>query len=312
MKTIRDIFIFLCVAIMLVACVRAKNDEKKSTSLDSTTTLIRDTEFTKLSLLLDWTPNTNHLGAYAARELGFFADEHLDVSIDRIGGVSVSLVVGSGKAEFGYTSQAAVTRARATESPVPIVAVAAVIQHNTSGFAGLVSSGIQTPKDFEGKKYSAYGTDREKPILDDVMKLFGGDVEKVTFVPGGQIDLLQGIQSKLFDIVWIFEGWQAVAAREKNIDLFYIPLIEIDPKFDYYTPVIISSEQHLAENPEVTTRFVRAMKKGYEWSVKNPEESARILYEAEPALDKNLVLKSAQFLASKFIDDAPHWGVMKQ
>ncbi len=315
MKIIRHILMLLCISIAFVSCIRGKDnnkdDEKKSTK-SHVLAEAKNNNLTKVNLLLDWTPNTNHLGAYVARELRFFADESLEVSIDKVGDTSVALVVGNDKAAFGYTSQSAVTRARAADSPISLVAIAAIIQHNTSGFAGLKSSGIQTPKDFEGKKYSSYGIDSEKPTLDDIMSAFGGDVEKVTFVPGGQIDLLQGIQSNFFDIIWIFEGWQAIAAREKNIDLFYIPLVDIDTNFDYYTPVIASSQKYLSENRDTTMRFMRALKKGYEWSVENPEEAAAILYEAEPFLDKNLVLQSALFLASKFIDDADTWGIMKQ
>ncbi len=318
MKIIRHILMLLCISIAFVSCIRGKDnnkdDEKKSTK-SHVLAEAKNNNLTKVTLILDdWspTPNTNHLGAYVARELRFFSDEQLEVSIIKISGSPVGLAIGSGKADFGYTSQASVIRSRAASSPITLVAVAAVIQPNTLAFAGLKSSGIKTSKDFEGKKYASFGTDREKPILHDIMAAFGADVEKVIFVPGGQVDLVAGLQSKLFDIVWIFEGWQGIAAREKDMDLSFIRIAEVDKTFNFYTPVITSSQKYLSENRDTTMRFMRALKKGYEWSAENPKEAAAILYEAAPSVDKNLILQSALFLAPKFIDDAAFWGEMKQ
>lgn len=306
----------MCVGIViaLIVYVRGKDYGKNAREGEAKSMLktVERNALTKVRFLLKWAHDTNYIGAFVAQERGFFAKKGLEVSIQLLGQQSsVESLVGSGKAEFGYSYQEGVTLARAADSPILIVAIAAVLQHNHTGFAGLKSSGIQTPKDFEGKRYSAFGSDMEKPTLDDIMSAFGGDVGKVVFVPFGG-DFFQSIQAKLFDFRWVFEAWEVIKAREKNIDLFYIPLVEVNPVFDYYTPTVISSEKYLAENRDVAMRFMSALKKGYEWSVAYPEEAAAILYETEPSLDKNLVLKSAEFLASKFIDDAPSWGLMKQ
>lgn len=271
----------------------------------------------KLRVLLDWTPNTNHLGVYVAQARGWFAEEGLAVSVNRAMEQSVEALVASGKAEFGFSYQEGATMARAAKSPVPIVALAAVIRHNTSGFAGLRESGIRTARDFEGKKYSAFGAADgiERFTLEDVMKPVGGDAQKVVFVPGGEIDFFQGIQSGLIDFAWIFAGWTGVEASLKGIDLFYIPLAELNPVFDYYTPIIISSEEFIAKSPQIVRAFMRAVKKGYEYAAANPREAAAALTDAEPGVDKELAFASAEFLADKFagtsVGDSPRWGRME-
>ncbi|EQG76501.1 NMT1/THI5 like family protein [Clostridioides difficile DA00165] len=80
---------------------------------------------------------------------------------------------------------------------------------------------------------------------------------------------------------------------------------------DYYTPLIISNETVLKDNPELAKKFLKATTKGYEYAIKNPEESAKILVKHAPEVDEKLALKSQEYLASKYKDDAPRWGEMK-
>lgn len=86
--------------------------------------------------MLDWTPNTNHTGLYVAKEKGYFKQEGLDVNIVKPGETGADQLVASGKAEFGVGYQEGITQARI--QGVPIVSIAAIIQHNTSGFASPV------------------------------------------------------------------------------------------------------------------------------------------------------------------------------
>ena len=40
-----------------------------------------DTDLTKITFVLDWTPNTNHTGLYVAAQKGYFKDVGLEVEI---------------------------------------------------------------------------------------------------------------------------------------------------------------------------------------------------------------------------------------
>jgi len=142
----------------------------------------------KITVALDWTPNTNHTGLYVAKEKGYFKDEGLDVEILMPGEVPAEQLVASGRADFGVSYQEAVTQARIQD--VPIVSIAAVIQHNTSGFASLAEKKITSPKDFEGKTYGGWGSPVERAVLASLMKQEGADVDKVKFVNIGDTDFL--------------------------------------------------------------------------------------------------------------------------
>ncbi len=104
---------------------------------------------THMKVVLDWTPNTNHTGLYVAKDQGFYEKEGLDIEIIQPGSGGADAMVASGEAPFGVSYQEGVTQARL--QGVPLVSIAAVIQHNTSGFASPAAKNIKAPKDFEGK-----------------------------------------------------------------------------------------------------------------------------------------------------------------
>ena len=78
---------------------------------------------------------------------------------------------------------------------------------------------------------------------------------------------------------------------------------------DYYTPVIITSEKMIKEDPETVQRFMNAVKKGYEFAISNPDASAEILSKYAPDYDLKFFEKRASsFLSSEYAKDAEGWG----
>ena len=261
----------------------------------------------KITVLLDWVPNTNHTGLYAAKELGYFEDEGLEVEILQVNEGGTAQLVAAGQAEFGISYQEEVTYARVEE--IPVVAIAAIVQHNTSGFASPVEKGIKTPADFEGKKYGGWGSPMEEAILRAMMDKYGADFDKLEMVSIGSADFFTSV-TKDVDFTWIYYGWDGIAAGLRGIDLNFIDLRKEDEALDFYTPVIIASEETLGHNPGLVKGFLRAVTKGYEYSIANPEEAAEFLLKVSPELDRELVMESQKFLSKEYQSDAPAWGVM--
>ena len=87
--------------------------------------------------MLDWTPNTNHTGLYVAQEKGYFEDEGLEVEIVQPPEDGADALVASGKAQFGISFQDTMAPGVVGEDALPTTAVAAVVQHNTSGIISL-------------------------------------------------------------------------------------------------------------------------------------------------------------------------------
>ena len=264
----------------------------------------------KVTMVLDWTPNTNHTGLYVALENGYFKEEGLDVEIVQPSDGGAATLVATGKADFGISYQEEMTFAKTSEDPLPIKAVATVIQHNTSGFAAPKDKKINSAKDFTGKVYGGWGSPSEDAILDAVMKNSGKDFKDLKVVNIGDDDFFTAVK-KSIDFAWIFEGWTGIEAKQKGIELDYIALKDLDKRLDYYTPVIISSEKLLNENPELAKKFLKATTKGYEYAIENPTEAAKILVKNAPEINEELAIESQKYLATKYKDDAARWGEMK-
>lgn len=264
----------------------------------------------KVTMVLDWTPNTNHTGLYVALDKGYFKDEGLDVEIVQPSEGGAPTLVATGKADFGISYQEEVTFAKTSEDPLPIKAIATVLQHNTSGFASPKNKNITSPKDFEGKVYGGWGSPSEDAILDAVMKKDNKNFSKLDVVNIGEDDFFTAV-NKNVDMMWIFEGWTGIEAKQKGVELNYIPLRDLDKRLDYYTPLIISSEKLLKEDPELAKKFLYATNKGYEYAINNPEESAKILVKYSPEIDENLAIESQKYLSKEYKSDANRWGEMK-
>lgn len=236
----------------------------------------KDSKDKDITMVLDWTPNTNHTGLYVALEKGYFKDERLNVEIVQPSEGGAATLVATGKADFGISYQEEVTFAKTSKDPLPIKAVATILQHNTSGFASPKEKNITSPKDFENKVYGGWGSPSEDAILDAVMKKENKKFSNLEVVNVGEDDFFTAV-NKNIDLMWIFEGWTGIEAKQKGIDLNYIPLKDLDERLDYYTPLIISNEKLIKEKPETVRKFINATSKGYEYSINHPEESAKIL-----------------------------------
>ena len=77
---------------------------------------------------------------------------------------------------------------------------------------------------------------------------------------------------------------------------------------DYYTPIVITSNEMIEVRPEVVRAFVRALSRGYDDAIRDPEAAAEILVEAVPELDAELVLASQTWLSPRYRADAARWG----
>jgi ABC-type nitrate/sulfonate/bicarbonate transport system substrate-binding protein len=295
-------WLILVLIFVLTACGNA------TTSVPATP----ERPLTTVRIGLDWTPNTNHTGLYVAQAQGYYADQGLQVEI--LGaqeGGTVEQLVATGRLDFGISYQEGVTQARV--EGVPIVSIAAIIQHNTSGFASRVEEGITSPRDFIGKKYGAFGSPIEEAVIRGLLECAGvGDqFDQVRFVDIGSSDFFVATERDEVDFVWIFKGWTGIEAEVRGIPLNIVMMNDVQCIPDYYTPVIITSEKLVAENPDLVRRFLVATSAGYRFAIEQPAAAAEILLKAVPELDAELVRRSQQYLAGQYQAEAPRWGEQK-
>ena len=262
-----------------------------------------------VTVILDYVANTNHTGMYVALDQGYYQEEGLNVKIIEPTEGATATLIAVGKGDFGISYQEDVTIALTADDPLPIKAIAAVIQHNTSGFAVYADKNIQSPKDFEGKVYAGWGGPGEEAVLKAVMTQDGGDFSKLTMVISDGSGF-EALKDKA-DIMWFFEAWDNVKCQLNDFPIQYTPVKDLDSRLDYYTPVMIATADTLEKKPDTVRKFLAATAKGYEYAIANPKESAEILQKYAPDYSLEMLTMSQEYLASKYSEDSEQWGKMK-
>ena len=264
-------------------------------------------ELKEVTLLLDWTPNVNHTGFYVARDQGYYEEAGLNVDITVPAEETATQLVAVGKGEFGIGNTEDTIHAVSLEDPMPVTSIAAIVQHNTSGFVSLKEAGIESPADWEGKTYGGYGGTTEEKIVRSIAEENGVDPDSIHFVDLGNSDTLTALQNEI-DFIWVFESTELISLAGQGVEYNYIPVRDCGEEFDYYTPVLIANNSVLNEDPEMVQAFLQATARGYDYAIEHPEEAAEILLNAEPELDTQLISEGQEYLSERYTQDAPQWG----
>lgn len=275
-----------------------------------------DEGLTKITFCLDWTPNTNHTGLYVAQAQSYYEEAGLEVEIVQPPENGAAQMCASGEAQFAIEAQDTMAASLALDEPLEITAVAAVLQHNTSGIMSRAGDGIDAPAGLTGRTYSTWDSPIEKAMLENVVNADGGDFDKVKLIPNDITDEPAALKAKQTDAVWVFEGWSKINADINDVAVDYFAFADLNGTFDYYTPVIIANNEFLSENPDLAKKFLEATAKGYEFAAENPDEAAEMLIAGDNtgslAEAEELVKASQSFLSGKYIDDAEKWGYIDE
>ncbi|AEA25211.1 ABC transporter substrate-binding protein [Pseudonocardia benzenivorans] len=256
---------------------------------------------TTIRVALDWTPNTNHTGLFVAQQEGWFRDAGLDVQILPYNSTSPDTLVGSGAAEFGIGFQNSFTFSKAAGAD--IVSVLAILQHWGSDIAVRADrTDITSPKDLDGKVYGGFGDPGEVPKMSAVIKDAGGKGTFSTVVLG--TSAYEALYSGQVDFTEPFVAWEGIEAQLRNEPLKTFAYTDYGFP-DAYGVLLEGNAGWLAAHPDVATKFVQAVQRGYQLAADDPATAAKLLMDANPGAftDPELVNRSQQMLAQQFMKD---------
>ena len=303
MKTLKKILaVFLCAGMLLsfASCADKSQGDANGEDLE------------KITLCLDWTPNTNHTGIYVALAKGYFKEAGLDVTVVQPSESTSAAMCAAGQAQFAVEAQDTLAAAFTTDEPLGVTAVAALLQHNTSGIISRKGEGMDRPKGLENHTYSTWDSPIELAMLKAVVEKDGGDFSKVKLIPNNITDEAGALKAHQTDAVWIYYGWSGIAAELSGLDFDYFSFIDIDPVFDYYTPILIGNNAYMEQNPDSTKALLAALKKGYEYAIANPEEAAQILVDGDTTGSLKdsleLVTASQKWISGQYKAEVEQWG----
>ncbi len=268
---------------------------------------------TKITVSLDWTPNTNHTGLYVAQAMGYFEEAGLSVSLVQPLEDGAEALCAAGQAEFAVSYQDTLAAAFALDEPLGVTAIAALLQHNTSGIISRAGEGMNTPSGLENHTYSTWNGAIELAMLQQVVEDDGGDFSLVTLIPNNSItDEAAALAENQTDAIWVYYGWGGINAQLSGLEFDYFYFSDINEVFDYYSPVLIANDDFLSEHPDTARNFLEAVQKGYEYAVQNPKEAAQMLIDGDSTGSltgsEELVYASQEWISQQYKAEVEHWG----
>jgi ABC-type nitrate/sulfonate/bicarbonate transport system substrate-binding protein len=268
-----------------------------STSSEATGAATSAGEPATVSVALDWTPNTNHIGIYVAEELGYYAEQGLTVKLLPYASTSPETLVSNGDAQFGFSYSNGIAFARAAGLDVVQVFASISKQQYLLAYRADDES-ITTPKDLDGKTYAGFGTPSEESEVATVIKADGGkgDFKKVVLDTAAYDAVYNGRA----DFTISASTWEGVEAAVNGKPMKYFDPADYGYP-DSYSSTIVASNAWLTANPDVAKRFLAATQQGYQYAADNPAEAAQLLLDANPQTLKNpeIVQQSAELLAKE-------------
>ncbi len=250
---------------------------------------------TGVNMALDWFPWSNHSGMFVAIEKGYFEDEGLDVNIyTPADPATVLQTVAAGRDDFGISYQVEVLLAR--EQGVPVVSIAALVQHPLNSVMTLKESGIVRPRELKGKTIGYPGLPSDTAMLRTMLENDGISIDDVTLVNIG-FDLVPVLIGKRVDAIlgayWVHES---ISAELQGYPVNIMRLEEWGLP-DFYELVLVTSERKLKEDPEQVQGFLRAIVKGYDEAVRDPQAAVDVLLRAHPEVNADIERPGVELLA---------------
>ncbi|MBA3274735.1 MAG: ABC transporter substrate-binding protein, partial [Chloroflexia bacterium] len=178
-----------------------------------------------VTLALDWYPNANHAGIYVARDRGFFAEAGLDVEIVVPSDPTTVLqTVGAGRDTFGISYHSEVLFAR--EQEVPVVSIAALVQHPLNSLMVLADSSIETPADLAGRSVAVTGLPADEAFLGTMLAEAELSLDDVEMINVGY-DLLPSIFSGRADaVIGVYWTHETILAEREGYPVRYLRVEE--------------------------------------------------------------------------------------
>jgi NitT/TauT family transport system substrate-binding protein len=242
----------------------------------------------KVRFQTDWLPSGEHAMYYGGWQKGIFAEEGIDITITRgYGSGDTVTKLAGGAFDFGVADVAAVTTARARQN-VPVKTIAVLYTQSPHSLFVLKSSGITSFKGLEGKKISITPGNSHKFYFPKVAEKSGTDPNKIIWVNMDGAAMAAQLIAKNIDAApfySIHHYYINKAAKAAGEEIIALPFVEVG--FKIFAASLIATDDTIKQRPDLTRRFLKAVKRSFDWARDNPEEAckAHIQKNPEVALD---------------------------
>jgi NitT/TauT family transport system substrate-binding protein len=249
-----------------------------------------------INMQLGWLAGNNQIGEVAAKHLGYFEEEKLDLKIQP-GGPNIDgiAIVASGRFELGQVSSSPSLMLAASQK-IPVKCFAIGAQEHPYAYFTLPKKPVRTPQDLVGKKVGVQAT--AKILLTGLLKKHN--------IPENALEVVV-IGSEMTPLVTgqadVVSGWVTNTTTLKVIGPERIDMRLWDAGVRLYALPYYATHETLAKKGEMLAAFTRAASRGWAWAKENPEKAADLLLKDYPNLNRQDEVEGGTALL-KFIFNA--------
>lgn len=256
----------------------------------------------KVSFMLWWAPDTNHIGVYVAKNKGWFEKAGIDLDVLAVSQTGSEHAVDSGAADFALTTLTGV--ADFSTKGANIRQVMQIEQKPNAIWCALASNTkIRSPRDFDGSTFATFGSAESDAVIRRMIRRDGGKgvFDKVTV----GTSTFRTLETGKADFGGFFGTWEGVQAQ------LHGPKLRCFKAQDYGVPGnpdtigVITHKRTIQRDPELVRKFVKVVRRGYQYAYEHPDEASAILVKQAPEanLDIRLVKRSMHMIV-----DGQYWG----
>jgi polar amino acid transport system substrate-binding protein len=225
----------------------------------------------KVTLQLIWKNQFQFAGYYVAKELGFYDEAGLDVTIKEYEfGTDVTEDVISRKAHFGVNRSSLVLESMEGK---PVFLLSAIFQHSPFMLLSKKREDLKQVSDLKGKRIMVTGDVVGMASL--TAMLAGNGIKSDDFISQKHTFSVDDLISGNTDAIAAYISNEPYHMQKRGVD--YTIFAPKDHGFDFYSDILFTSQKLHKDNPQLVARFHQASLRGWTYAFAHIDEAIAII-----------------------------------